>query len=295
MQEDNSLSVSDLVSRIDELEKLVREIRTLVGPFGTLFPDGSMLVQTIHGIKYYIDPTDEIMAPQLVIYRQWEADLSAYMANSVNSNTIFLDVGANFGYFTCLVASRIGIQGAGRVIAVEPNPLMQQLLRRNIKVNWSMAPVEIFDGAMADKEGYVEFSVPKGRAANASLATAIRADSDERFIVKSSTIDKLAAGRIVDILKIDVEGFESLVISGAKNTIEISPDINIVIEWSLDQMRVAGYFPADLMSLFKKLNLSVFQLPPTKFISNSEWEKYRIPDENLSSMTYDNVLLRRSN
>jgi FkbM family methyltransferase len=294
MKEEDSVALSELISRMNGIEKLVKEIRTLVGPFGTMFPDSSMLVQTIHGIKYYIDPSDEIMAPQLVIYRQWEADLSAFMANSVTPNTIFLDIGANFGYFTCLVASRIGNNGTGRVIAVEPNPQMQRLLRRNIKVNWSMSPVEIFDCAATDQEGFVEFSVPKDRAANASLVTSSKTDSDNRFLVKSNSIDQLVAGHVIDICKIDVEGFEATVLKGAEKTIARSPNINIIIEWSLEQMRLAGFLPADLLSLFEKYNLTAYRLPPTRFISDMEWEAYKISHETLCLMGYDNILLRKS-
>lgn len=294
MKEEESIILGEFTSRMNGIEKLLKEIRALVGPFGTGFPDGSMLVQTIHGIKYFIDPSDEIMAPQLVVYRQWEPDLSSYLANSVTPDTVFLDIGANFGYFTCLVASRIGTQGAGKVIAVEPNPQMQRLLRKNIQVNWSMAPVDIFDCAATDQEGFIEFTIPKDRAANASLATSIKADNDSRFIVKTSSVDQLVAGRVVDICKIDVEGFEALVLRGSAKTINLSPNINIIIEWSLDQMRSAGFSPNDLLSIFDTYKLDAYHLPPSRFISNSEWERYRIPNETLLLIGYDNILLRKT-
>jgi hypothetical protein len=158
-----------LEKRLEKLERMLTEIRSLVGPFGVIFPDGTMLVQTIYGNKYFIDPSDEIMAPQLVIYRQWEADVSRYLVGSVTPDSVFVDVGANFGYFTCLIASKIGRGGSGRVIALEPNPAMEQLLRKNTRINWSSAPVTVHACAAASVSGTVEFQVPKGRAANARI------------------------------------------------------------------------------------------------------------------------------
>ena len=292
MQDLNEMNTAALIARLTQLETTVREIRNLVGPFGTLFPDGSMLVQTIHGTKYFIDPNDEIMAPQLVVYRQWEPDLSAFMVNSTTPDTVFIDIGANFGYFSCLVGSRIGNQGAGCVIAAEPNPLMQKLFRKNVKINWSMAPIVLHDCAVAEQAGHVEFSIPAERAANASLVSATTKTSDIKMVVKSITLDQLAAGRKVDIMKIDVEGFETAVLRQAGETIARSPDINIVIEWSRQQMREAGYSNGFLISLLKQFGLRAYHLPATKFISAGEWSKLEIPFENLEQIAYDNILLR---
>lgn len=293
MKSQDTTDLNAINARLEKLERQIQEIRTLVGPFGVGFPDGSMLVQTIHGIKYFIDPNDEIMAPQLVIYRQWEADLSTYMANSATPETVFLDVGSNFGYFTCLVAAHIGNHGKGQVIAVEANPHMLRLLRKNIGVNWSMAPVEVVDCAAADREGYLEFVVPASRAANASLASTAIAPDAEKFIVKTRSVDQITKGRAIDVCKIDVEGFESMVLQGAEQTIARSPDINIVIEWSVDQMQTAGFAPLDLLQLFKRYGLTTYHLPPSRFISNAEWEQLRIPEATLPVTAYDNILLRR--
>ena len=293
MQENNEQQLAELIARIAHLETTVREIRNLVGPFGTMFPDGTMLVQTIHGTKYFIDPTDEIMAPQLVVYRQWEPDLSTFMVNSITPDTVFLDVGANFGYFTCLVGSRIGIQGKGCVIAAEPNPLMQRLLQKNTKINWSMAPIELHNCAVAQQAGYVEFAIPHDRAANASLVSSTTQKSDDRLIVKSVTLDQLAAGRKVDLIKIDVEGFETAVLRGSSETIIRSTDIIIVIEWSLQQMQEAGFTACDMIDLLKQYELCAYHLPSTRFITEDQWANLEISFEKLQKVAYNNILLQR--
>ena len=82
---------------LDNISASLREMRSLVGPFGLTLPDGSLLVQSLYGNKYLIDPLDLIISPNLVIYRQWEPDLSALVLGEVKPDTVFIDVGANFG------------------------------------------------------------------------------------------------------------------------------------------------------------------------------------------------------
>jgi len=293
MAEHDSELLASLSDRLRRLESLVGDIRSLVGPFGTLFPDGTMLVQTIHGLKYFIDPSDEIMAPQLVVYRQWEADLSRFILNSVSPDTVFVDVGSNFGYFTCLAASKIGSKGTGRVISIEPNPAMQRLLRKNVRINWSLGPIQIHNCAVTDRSGFVDFVVPSGRAANASVAGAIAAEGDGRFIVACRTLDELLAGARVDLIKVDVEGFETAVMRGAGDTLRKSTDVHIVLEWSLAQMKVAGFVADDLLNIIADQQLIPYRIPPSKFLSDSQWLELKIDMNVLKELQYDNILLRR--
>ena len=109
--------------------------------------------------------------PQLVVYRQWEARLSQLMPRLAPAGSVFVDVGANFGYFTCLLASTMGATPGSRVIAIEPNPEMLRLLAINTRINWSMAPIRLVAAAVAEEPGVRALHVPAGMAANATLAT----------------------------------------------------------------------------------------------------------------------------
>ena len=293
MNDRNTELLTNFSERLKHVETLLREIRSLVGPFGTLFPDGTMLIQTLHGLKYFIDPSDEIMAPQLVVYRQWEPDLSSFIISSVTSDTVFVDIGANFGYFTCLAASKIGSNGTGRVISVEPNPAMQRLLRKNVRINWSLGPIEIHNCAIADRTGFVEFVVPNGRAANASVVASPAAQDDGRFIVPSQSLDELLKGAKVDLIKVDVEGFETAVLRGANNTLRKSAEVQIVLEWSLAQMQTAGFVAEDLMKVIADQQFTAYHLPPSRFANDATWSKLKIDLNALKETKYENVLLRR--
>ncbi len=62
--------LQQIEQKIDHVFARVDEMRLLVGPFAVTLPDGSLLTQTIHGVKFFLDPDDLIITPQMIIYRQ---------------------------------------------------------------------------------------------------------------------------------------------------------------------------------------------------------------------------------
>jgi len=237
-----------LEQKLDAVMAKVSEVRQLVGPYSSLFPDGSLLTQTIHNLKYFIDPDDLIIAPQMVIYRQWEADVSEVFRHLCRPDTVVVDVGANFGYFSVLAASVIGNRGSGRVFAFEPNPKLADLLRRNIEINWSIAPVIFQQAAVADTPGELTLYVPKGHGANASLSPPEGVESIAVTVPAVRLDEALPPELAVDVMKIDVEGHELSVLRGARSVIGRSPGIHIIMEWSRKQMLQAGIEPAAVLA-----------------------------------------------
>ena len=288
--------IDALVADVQYLRSAVDSMRLLLGPFAATLPDGSVLVQTIYGNKYFIDPTDEIMAPQLIVYRQWEEDISRFVLNSMTPDTGFIDVGANFGYFTCLAGSRIGTTGHGFVVSVEANPRMVDLLRRNSRINWSMCPIDIHDCAVSDRTGYVEFAVPEGRAANAGLAPSGSQQSpgERRFVVPTKTLAQIVGERRVDLMKIDVEGFEVMVLQHLGPILAHSPDLAIIMEWSQQQMQAAGFSVADFFVLLDRFGYEAHRIPPSLGHVRAASADYVLSREQLASLPYDNILLIRS-
>lgn len=251
-----------LAKQIASLSQTVGDIRQLVGPIGIPMPNDQMLIQTIYGIKYLIDPHDLIMAPQLIVYRQWEADLSQFFVSSMTKDSVFVDVGANFGYFTCLAAAKIGVGGTGKVFAIEPNPKLIALLRANSSINWSMCPVGIHHLAAGPKSASVRLQIPTNRAANASLTKATPSSDVDILDVSQKMLDEIVPeGTVVHFMKIDVEGHEFGVLEGARRTISNSPSIRIIMEWSVPQMLEAGFTPRQLTDLVDDLGLKVFEVP----------------------------------
>jgi FkbM family methyltransferase len=143
---------------------------------------------------------------------------------------IVIDVGAYIGYYTIKAAKMVG-QG-GLVIAIEPNPLSYELLKKNLELN-KITYVKIINKVLYSSEGKIAF-VCKSAGASSSYVYDIRKvlENDGKIIfVEALTLDRVINKfeiKHVDWLKIDAEGSEVEILKGANETLKITN--NIIIE-----------------------------------------------------------------
>lgn len=272
--------------RLAKLERLITEIRQLVGPFAVPIGLNELLVQSLHGTKYLVQADDLIMTPNLVVYRQWEDKLSELLLHFASEGGVFVDVGANFGYFTCLCGQRMGPLPGASIIAVEPAPPSLDLLRRNITINWSMAPIDVVPKALAAAPGTRQLFVPKTRAANSSFVADGQGNKDT-FLVETTTLDLLLSG-VPDVttIKVDVEGFETEVFRGAQETLSQPNSPRIIFEWSLSQVVAAGFDPNELPAILAGAGYRFFDAE--RYLGEGEGAALR--HEDLLNTPYMNVL-----
>jgi FkbM family methyltransferase len=284
-----------LEAKVDRLSQQTSEIRSLVGPFGVPMPDGSLLVYTQSTLLFFIDPSDLIMSPYMIVNRHWEADVTQCVLSATNSSTVFVDIGANFGYFTCLAANKIGSHGTGRVISFEPNPSNVDLLRKNMIINWSMCPIEIHDCALGERTKTMELFIPVNKSANASFHYNMQEQRESgRYVgVNVRRLDDvLPVATRVDLMKIDVEGYEHAVLDGARRVISESNTITIVMEWSEVQMAEAGFNCEQMFGLFVELKLTAHRLPEDLVLRTLRSPPLTLDD--LRKIGYANIVLKRS-
>ncbi len=278
---------------LNNIGQVVHEVRQLVGPFAVPVSSDDLLVQTLFGNKYYVPVHDQLMTPQLVVYRQWEAQLSRLLPRLAPAGSVFVDVGANFGYFTCLVAGAMKATPGSRVIAVEPNPDMLRLLDINIRINWSMAPVQVVAAALADERGTRKLTVPRHAAGNASLAIAHDESAGVLPEAAAATVDVdvlrlddiLRDEARVDLIKVDVEGFETAVFRGGSETLQ-RPGLKLVFEWAQTQTRAAGYEPALILEMLHQYGYRLFDAE--SYLGSDAPEE--LNDETILATPYANLL-----
>jgi FkbM family methyltransferase len=120
-----------------------------------------------------------------------------------------LDIGANVGWYSCLLA-RTGLRAGGRVLAIDPNPAVREFLTANAG---RYPEVEVLHEAVADSTGETSFY----SAPSSDLSSATRRVGTETA-VRCTTVDDLVASRLgsVDLVKCDAEGGEMAVLRGAR-------------------------------------------------------------------------------
>ena len=145
--------------------------------------------------------------------KSYEPAETRYLLSIINKDSICLDIGANIGYFTMLMAKAAS---SGQVHAFEPVALNLSLLKSSVELN-QLTNVFINQFAVGDVVGEVSFSQSVD-GAYSSMQDTGRKPSTRTIKVPVLTLDGyLDDNNInrVDVMKVDVEGAEGLVLAGA--------------------------------------------------------------------------------
>lgn len=150
----------------------------------------------------------------------YERTMTRYLLDLAIQGTL-VDVGANIGYYSCLW---LGKSEKNTVIAFEPHPTNHGLLSQNFSRNHFESRAKALKLGCSSTPGEIDFGNPWGAdetgcggmiSAGEKIANAIKIDTVilDDFLVNSVVVTQPA------ILKIDTEGLDDLVISGASNLI----------------------------------------------------------------------------
>ena len=184
----------------------------------------------------------------------WERELTEEFVRHVKPGALMIDAGANFGHFALVAAHMIGQEG--RIFAFEPDPKTLSLLAENIAL-LPIQNVTAVAAGLSDKAGELMLCADAGNPGGHSfLKENVRAAGDATRVPVYTIDDYLsqhAPGRRLNLLKIDVQGFEAKVIAGARATIARDRPV-IFCEISPDLMRNAGDEATRLLEYFRELN-----------------------------------------
>src|SRR5512146_2252328 len=95
--------------------------------------DGALLCRVLGKYLMFVDPHDLGVTPRLCLDGFWESWVTTAVARALVPEGFVVDVGANHGYYTMLLADGVGRRG--RVLAIEPNPSLAALLELSVEVN----------------------------------------------------------------------------------------------------------------------------------------------------------------
>lgn len=147
-----------------------------------------------------------------------------------------IDVGANYGYYTLLMAAACGPHG--RVVACEPNPLLAETyLPQNLALNGFHHGVEICPKVVGNLDDQaVDFVLHEGDFATSSLARWAYAHRSRTVQAPAFTLVRLCADwPRLDLVMIDAEGAEALVWEGMQQTLRRFPHAAVVLELHLQR------------------------------------------------------------
>lgn len=196
--------------------------------------------------------TEDFIHRNVYFFGAWEPHLTYWIQHALKPGEIFVDVGANVGYFSLLASRLVGPEG--RVIAIEASPRICAMLKANIAADGARN-IEVHGCAASDSRGIV--SVFQSDESNIARTT-IRPGKD--YTQHEAEIQSLPLEDIVGLetlsrarmIKIDVEGAEWGVIKGIEDFLRNgAPDnLEVAVEISPDDMRDQGVDPASIFDIF---------------------------------------------
>jgi FkbM family methyltransferase len=193
--------------------------------------DRTLLCRVLGKYLVYADAQETGITPHLAMDGYWESWITLLLARTVRPGSHCLDIGANHGYYTLVMADAAGPNG--RVVPVEPTPRLAEMLRQTLDIN-GFPHVEVVAKAASDTDGKtLQLVIPARRSLNARLSEEA-GPTDEVVAVESVTVDAITHDwPRVDVIKVDVEGAEEGVWTGMKRTISQNPGLLLILEFNV--------------------------------------------------------------
>lgn len=191
--------------------------------------DHTALCRVLGKFLCYVDTRDRHLAPHLMMNGFWEPWITAAILERVRPGMVCVDVGANLGYFTMLLADLAGPSGA--VLAFEPNPRLLELCKSSLSANGFRDRAVATGLAASDRDGQdVQLTFDLASPMNGTITGGNHAGATT---VRTVRLDTACANLPrVDFFKIDVEGAEELVWDGMQGLLDKNPNATVVMEWN---------------------------------------------------------------
>jgi FkbM family methyltransferase len=171
---------------------------------------------TVMGHQIAVFPRDPGISKELALYKVHEPLATKLLMETLKPGMNAVDVGGNIGYYAMLEARLVG--PSGKVIAIEPMPENSEQLCNNVKNN-GYENIHIHKMAIGDRDGTALMYIA-GKSNWHSLHPPMEAKGEMKVPV--STLDSLLARYnfpSVDLVRMDLEGYEIVVIEGMKQTL----------------------------------------------------------------------------
>ncbi|MGH9136467.1 MAG: FkbM family methyltransferase [Acidimicrobiales bacterium] len=201
-------------------------VRHVVGPFLAARP--REFRRTLANGLTFEGTTDDLLSLRVHLFGVWEPTLTAFIEHRLRPGDVFVDVGANHGWFSLVAAPLVGPNG--KVVAIEPSPVIAAQLRRRVATN-GLDNLRVVEEAVAEAERTV--TVVHGPAEHTGLTRIASERGGGPTVTARPLADILDDGEVVAarMVKIDVEGSEFDVVLGMRPLLDrLRRDAEVVIE-----------------------------------------------------------------
>ena len=225
------------------------------------------VVTTTHG-RFFIDPASQF-GGNVMSSEGYEPEMVQTVTRLLREGGVFVDVGANEGFFSVLASSIVGDRG--RVWAIEPQSRLQPVIFRNMLEN-HVRNMTVSQLAISDNVGMATlFLLPDMNIGGSGLFKA------PRYSVATETIPQTTLSRFlgslkidsVDLLKMDIEGFEYEAILGSREVFENGMIRHIALETHPALLERRGKPERDILQFLERAGYQRNESCPTMVYSKA--------------------------
>jgi FkbM family methyltransferase len=206
----------------------------------------------IFGSHFLLDLSDHIQ--RHMYWGTFEPAETRHVRALLKPGMTVVDVGANVGHYTALAAQCVG--PTGRVVSFEPSAYAFHRLQRWALTN-RVPCVHLIHAGLSDSPGTAQLYL--GDTSDNHTPTMVAHDNTTTSLVPVSTLD-LYARQLdlahIDLLKLDVEGWEEHVLNGAQNLLTQGRITYIFCEFNDQWLTLAGSSIAQLTHLLHSYGFS---------------------------------------
>lgn len=194
----------------------------------------------------------------------YELTLSREISKLAAGGGVLFDVGANYGYYSCIWGSK---NETNTVHAFEASPRNIEPLITNIAKNNLSSRVKLNQMAMGREKGKLQFNL--ALEDNQSGWGGLTIDNTEATIeVDVDTLDNYTAENhinSIDILKIDTEGADTWVLYGAERLLKEKRIRHIHFEVNLSRMKLLNIHPDEALNFLTSVGYGLKKVSPSDF------------------------------
>ena len=227
--------------------RFVRGINEFIGSY-------LKIIRDVQGHKMLLDQLDTLGLAKNGIYEPFETEV---IKKTVNKGDVVLDIGANIGYYTLIIARIVGENG--KVYAFEPEPTNFSLLKKNIEIN-GYKNVELIQKAVSNKTEKIKLYLSQDNYGDHRIYDS--AEARLSVEVESVRLDDFFTNYngAINFIKMDIQGAEWAAVQGMSNLLRKQKDVKIITEFWPIGLKRFGIEPIEYLKLLLNLGFVLYEL-----------------------------------
>jgi FkbM family methyltransferase len=231
--------------------------------FPSLFENATLELAPHISLK--LMPTD-ISHKMIAFCGFYELPVSRRIVKLAKAGGFMIDVGANYGYYSCLWAAN---RPNNKVIAFEASPRNSSALKLNLIKNELITQVEVYEIAVGKERGHLFFDMgPEEQSGWGGLLVDEQSDAIQVPVISLDQMFLKTDYLNIDLLKIDTEGADTWVLQGAEQLLRSHRIHNIFFEENTVRMAKLGIEPEEAQKMLKDCGYRLISLGKGEWYAN---------------------------